>query len=139
MDARGRCESFLAALALRLGLQKLPISEEGGLALRLGRHLAELSFSEEMEELASLIRIAPLPGEAGSAERQSGLSSLLRGAYAGTGAGGGILSLDEEGWVCLARRYSLTVDEGAFLEQFAGQVGLADFWLDALEQRRDLP
>jgi len=139
MDARERCENFLAALAGRLGLKKLPLNPEDGLALRLGRHLAEFAFIEEMEELASLIRIAPLPGEAGSTERRSVLSSLLRGAYAGTGAGGGILSLDEGGRVCLAQRYALAGDEGAFLEQFAGQISLADFWLDALEQRRDLP
>ena len=140
MDARARCELFLDALALRLGLPALSLNEEDGLALRLGRHLAELVYSEEMEELASLIRLAPLPGEAGGKERLEALSSLLHGAYAGVGAGGGVLSLDEEGRVCLARRYALADDaEGTFLEQFAEQISLADFWLDALEQRRELP
>ena len=143
MDARARCEHFLDVLALRLGLPNLSLGEEDGLALRLGRHLAELAYSEEMEELASLIRVAPLPGEAGGKERLEALSSLLHGAYAGVGAGGGVLSLDEAGWVCLARRYALAAlaedDEGTFLEQFAEQISLADFWLDALEQRRELP
>ena len=139
MDPRERCEHFLASLAGRLGLPELPLGPEDGFVLRLGSHLAEIAYNEEMEELASLIRIAPLPGETGSGERQAALSSLLRGAYAGIGAGGGILSLDEDGQVCLARRYALSGGEGAFIEHFAGQICLADFWLDALEHRRNLP
>ena len=134
-----RCELFLDVLARHLGLTNLSLGEEDTLTLSLGRHLVELAYSEEMEELASLIRLGLPPGQAGGQERQAALASLLRGAYAGVGAGGGIISLDEEGRVCLARRYALDGEEGAFMEQFAEQINLADFWLDALEQRRELP
>ena len=139
MDARECCGQFLAALAARLGLPELTLNPEGGLALRLGRHVAEFAYSEDLEELASLIRLAPPPGDAGGGERLTALSSLMRGAYAGAGAGGGALSLDEAGQICLARRYPMSGDEGTFLEQFAGQISLADFWLEALEGKREWP
>jgi hypothetical protein len=139
MDARACYEQFLAALAKRLGLEALSPDARGRLALRVGRHLIEIVCVEDVEEMAGFIRVAPLPGEEGSKERLAALSSLLRGSYAGAGAGGGIISLDEEASVCLTRRYALAGEEGAFLEQFAEQISLADFWLDALEQRRELP
>ena len=136
MDAHATCHHWLDALTKRLGMEALAPDAEGRVALRLGRHETRLVCSAELEELFSLIRIAPLP----SRDRDETIKSLSCGNYAWSGTGGGILSLDEEGWVCLTRRYPLeSAEPGNFLEELAGQLVLADFWLDALEGRRELP
>jgi hypothetical protein len=136
MDAQTACCNLLEALAGRLGMDTLTPDAEGRISLRLGSHATRLAFSAELEELFSLIRIAPLPAK----KRSEAIKSLSCGNYAWSGTGGGILSLDEGGWVCLARRYPLDrAEPGNFLEELAGQLALADFWLDALEGRRELP
>jgi hypothetical protein len=136
MDAHAVYRNLLEALADRLGMDTPLPGAEGRVALRLGSHETRLAFSAELEELFSLFRIAPLPAN----NRCEAIRSLSGGNYAWSGTGGGILSLDEEDWVCLSRRYPLDrAEPGNFLETLAGQLALADFWLDALEGRRELP
>lgn len=134
-NARGYCEQLLAALAARLGLGKLTLDENDVILLRLGRHTAALAYSEELEEIFSQIRVALLPGE----RRGECLRGLMRGNYAWAGAGGGALGLADD-WLYLSRRYALFQEnEGSFMEKLAVQVGLADFWLDVMEGRREMP
>ena len=63
MDAHATCHHWLDALTKRLGMEALAPDAEGRVALRLGRHETRLVCSAELEELFSLIRIAPLPSK----------------------------------------------------------------------------
>jgi hypothetical protein len=138
MDARADVEKLLQALAGQLGLSRLELDDDDALNLRLSGQTLRLAYSEELEELVSLIYLTPALPEA-AAERRELLADLMRGNYAWAGTDGGVLGLEGD-QVCLARRYGLWRESGpSFLEKLARQVGLAVFWTDVLEKRRALP
>jgi hypothetical protein len=131
-DIRARANTLLQALCEYRGVETVTLADEVKVDMDIDGRLFVFAYSEETEELLSLAYIAPLPQNARKGEL---LRELLRGSYAWAGTDGGILGLDQEnGWVCLSRRYRPErLEPGEFLAKTANQAGLVDYWRKALD------
>lgn len=121
---RLKCRELLAASAAAVGLADLPEPDADGVC-RVSDGRVTFGFAELEETLLVEARACALPEQG----RTRFLSALLRANFLGQGARGGALTVSDDDWVVLFRRFPLEgLTPEALTEEFEAFAAIVFEW-----------